>query len=125
MTVMAYAHTTSPVPLLGETIGDNLRQAVEQFGDREASYAEMLVPVRDRCPELREALVLEDDWEGLMASASAVSEAELDALESSLQFDEPINIQYTSGTTGFPKGATLSHHNILNNACFVGEAVRY
>jgi fatty-acyl-CoA synthase len=42
-----------------------------------------------------------------------------------LQFDDPINIQYTSGTTGRPKGATLSHHNILNNAGFTGRALRY
>ena len=49
-----------------------------------------------------------------------VSDTELTAREATLQFDDPINIQYTSGTTGFPKGATLTHHNILNNAYFTG-----
>jgi fatty-acyl-CoA synthase len=217
--MLSYAHGTSRVPLLGETIGENLRRTVERFGDREAlvvgsqgyratyrqlweettrlagallalevrpgdrvgiwspnrfewvltqfatarigailvninpaykttelryalrqsgvrllllarafrasDYVGMLGEVRGECPELREVFVFEDGWEALLESGSRTSRAELQAREASLQFDDPINIQYTSGTTGFPKGATLSHHNILNNGFFIGQALGY
>ena len=94
-------------------------------GFRQADYRAMLAEVKGRCPDLREALVLEDGWNALKRDASKVDIAALREIEETLQFDDPINIQYTSGTTGFPKGATLTHHNILNNGFFIGETLHY
>jgi fatty-acyl-CoA synthase len=94
-------------------------------GFRQTSYVDILAEIRARCPKLREALVLEDDWQRLLADGSGIDEALLIAREATLQFDDPISIQYTSGTTGAPKGATLSHHGLLNNALACASLLHY
>jgi fatty-acyl-CoA synthase len=215
----SYAHGTSEVPLLGETIGETFRRTAEQFPDREAlvvrsqgyratyralwdavtevargllamniergdrvgvwspnrfewvvmqyatarigailvninpayksselgyvlnqagvsvlamsrgfrhnDYVAILAEVRASCPTVRATIVFEDDWQRLIASGQDVPIERLIEREATLAFDDAINIQYTSGTTGFPKGATLSHHNVLNNGYFIARTLNY
>ena len=217
---LSYASGTSDVPLLGRTIGDDLRRAVSRFADREAmvdcptgrrwSYAQlgadvdrvalgllamgiakgdrigiwspncaewvlvqyataevgailvninpayrthelayvlrqsgvrllvsatefktsdyraMVAEVAGECPALEHTVFIgTETWDDLVNGGIGATTAQLAARMAGLSFDDPINIQYTSGTTGFPKGATLSHHNILNNGFFVAETIHY
>ena len=117
------AYRTSEVEYTLTQSGTSVLVTAARF--KTSDYVGMIAEVRPKLPALTTVITLDDDpagdltWSAFLGRVEEVDEGTLRERQASLDFDDPINIQYTSGTTGFPKGATLTHHNILNNAFLI------
>jgi len=102
-----------------------VRTLISATSFKTSDYVAMVDEVRPQSEALRDVIFLgTDDWDDLKRRADVVAEDDLSTRMAGLTNTDPINIQYTSGTTGFPKGATLSHRNILNNGFFVTDLIK-
>jgi len=90
-----------------------------------SEYKKMLYQVKPNALFLEHIVIFEENWDNFLMKGEEISSANVHQIEQTIQFDDAVNIQYTSGTTGFPKGVTLTHHNLLNNGFFIGIRLNY